>query len=295
MLQFWSSSVLAVHLSLTLLNWRPVDPHLAASQPMILEASCPWRPVVSHSGLISSLFLIIFWANLKCGELLSYASTAIRTCIYNLFRALHWLTDDPPPPPNTCLVPLTNRRYRNVVYYRSLKWIKIDDGNIVFLLNLAGEFTWLKLFKIKFVLLFIYCYIYVKQYYFSTSTKLTLSLVSHDVMLCLQQEAPVLAVDFLGIHPAVSPNITAIYADIEDYLWQYGCRLSYWHECEYALITWILKIRVVVYFLLKYILILSGRDCVWSDSCKVQAPVKSNYYYQQDYFRALGWYTRKTC
>ena len=44
-----SSSVLAVHLSLILLNWRPVDPHLAASQPMILEASCPWRPVVSHS------------------------------------------------------------------------------------------------------------------------------------------------------------------------------------------------------------------------------------------------------
>ena len=30
---------LAVHLSLILLNRRPVDPHLAASQPMILEAS----------------------------------------------------------------------------------------------------------------------------------------------------------------------------------------------------------------------------------------------------------------
>ena len=59
MLQFLSCLIVFSYLSLTLLNWRPVDPHLAASQPMILEASCPWRPVVSHS-ILPGHFVMLY-------------------------------------------------------------------------------------------------------------------------------------------------------------------------------------------------------------------------------------------
>ena len=71
--RLWSSSVLAVHLSLTLLNWRPVDPHLAASQPMILEASCPWRPVVSHSPCSPPGWLVNSspWSSRRLGRLVN--------------------------------------------------------------------------------------------------------------------------------------------------------------------------------------------------------------------------------